>query len=82
MIGTSLSNIYFKKRFDNLKFNFSNFQQLKNRYAMCTLCWVFLIVMMVGPISKISQVGSSIFNNFDKYKYFFLFYHLFELDLS
>jgi hypothetical protein len=31
-------------RFNNLKFNFSEFQQLRNKYAQYTLCGVFRIV--------------------------------------
>ncbi len=44
--GTSLPNIYlFKKtRFDGFKFNFSEFQQLRNKYAKYTLYCIFVIV--------------------------------------
>ncbi len=34
---------------------------------MHSMLGIFNSNEMVGPISKISQVGSSIFNNFDKY---------------
>jgi glycyl-tRNA synthetase alpha subunit len=57
IIDTSLSNIYLfsKSRFSSFKFNFSEFQQLRNRYANYTLDCVFVIQW------------SLILNNFDKF---------------
>jgi hypothetical protein len=57
-------------------FNFSNFQQLKNKYAKYTLCCVFLIVTQWSKQKKkSSQVGSSSINNFGKYQRKKLFFN-------
>ncbi len=44
--NTSWPNIYLfqKMKFKNFKFNFSNFQQLKNKCAKNTLCYVFVMI--------------------------------------
>jgi hypothetical protein len=45
-VATSLPNIYlfWKTKLDNFKFNFSEFQQLRNNYANYTFRCVFVIV--------------------------------------
>jgi hypothetical protein len=67
MFGTSLPNIYlFSKNKKN--FDFPNFQQLRNKYPKYTFGCLFCNNNpMVDITNNLSQVGSSILNNFNKY---------------
>ncbi len=60
-------------RLGNFKFNFSEFQQLRNNYAKYTFCCIFVITTQWFWDDKyllnifISQVGSWNLNKFNKY---------------
>ncbi len=71
ILGTSLLNIYLlidfrkkkKKRLNSFKFNFPEFQQLRNKNAKYVLCCACVIVIQWVSI-------------FNKYQYIFLFFWL------
>jgi hypothetical protein len=55
MFNIYFPNTYFfekKRRFRNSQFNFSEFQQLKNKYAKYILCCALVIVTQCSNVNK------------------------------